>query len=97
MAAVFTYLATDIMGTGISEERRLKKAVLQYKNLVITNNDPVALAFKKSVRASAFTFRRSPIKEILNSEGLSNFAILVLFNMLFFVTAYVAFLRYDVR
>jgi len=29
-AAAFTFLATDIMGTGLSEERRLKTAILQY-------------------------------------------------------------------
>jgi ABC-type transport system involved in multi-copper enzyme maturation permease subunit len=29
-AAAFTFLATDIMGTGLSEERRLKRAILQY-------------------------------------------------------------------
>ena len=29
-AAAFTFLATDIMGTGLSEERRLKSAILQH-------------------------------------------------------------------
>jgi len=32
-AAAFTYLSTDIAGTGIYEERRLKQAVVEYKNL----------------------------------------------------------------
>ena len=79
-AAVFTFLATDIMTTGISEERKLKRAVLQ------DDNDE-----------GAFSYSRSSVKEVLSSGGLSNCLILILFNILFFVSGYVAFLRYDVR
>ncbi len=86
-AAAFTYLATDLMGTGISEERRLKKAVLEYKNLVWNLKGDLP----------AFAFHRSSIKEVLGFDGLSNLFVLILFNMLFFVSTYVAFLRYDVR
>jgi ABC-type transport system involved in multi-copper enzyme maturation permease subunit len=86
-AAAFTYLSTDLMGTGISEERRLKKAVLQYKNLVWNLEGDLP----------AFAFHRSSIKEVLGFAGLANLMILILFNMLFFVSAYAAFLRYDVR
>lgn len=32
--AAFTYLATDLAGTGILEERRLKQVVVEYKNLI---------------------------------------------------------------
>ncbi len=77
-AAAFTFLATDIMGTGMLEERKLKRAVLQY-------NDPV------------FSYQRSSSREVLDQGGLSNCLILILFNILFFTGAYVAFLRYDVR
>jgi len=77
-AAAFTFLATDIMGTGMAEERRLKRAVLQY-------DGPV------------FSYQRSSVKEVLGPGGLSNFLILILFNILFFTGAYVTFLRYDVR
>ena len=86
-AAAFTYLSTDLMGTGISEERRLKKAVLQHKNLVWNLEGDLP----------AFAFHRSSIKEVLGFDGLSNLFVLILFNALFFVSAYVAFLRYDVR
>ncbi|MFZ2146486.1 MAG: ABC transporter permease subunit [Sedimentisphaerales bacterium] len=86
-AAAFTYLATDLMGTGISEERRLKKAVLQHKNLV----------WNLEVDLPAFAFHRSSIKEVFGFGGLANLMILILFNMLFFAGAHVAFLRYDVR
>ncbi|MHC4455741.1 MAG: ABC transporter permease [Planctomycetota bacterium] len=89
-AAAFTFLATDIMTTGLSEERRLKRAVLQYNEILEDwdnekGNDPV------------FAYRRSSVKEILGMRGLTNCLILILFNMLFFVSGYVAFLRYDVR
>jgi ABC-type transport system involved in multi-copper enzyme maturation permease subunit len=87
-AAAFTYLAADLMGTGISEERRLKKAVLLYKDLVWN---------KQQDDLPTFNFHRSSIKEVFGFGGLANLMILILFNMLFFVSAYVAFLRYDVR
>jgi ABC-type transport system involved in multi-copper enzyme maturation permease subunit len=42
-AAAFTFLATDIMGTGMLEERKLKRAVLQY-------NDPVFSYQRSTIR-----------------------------------------------
>ena len=80
--AAFTFLSTDIMGTGIAEEHRLKKAVLQYLR---DDNDKM------------LEYQRSSIKEVLGRGGLGNCLILVLFNVLFLSGAYVAFLRYDVR
>ncbi len=82
-AAAFTFLATDIMGTGMSEERKLKRAVVQY--------------FGEDRDNGKFSYQRSSIIEALGSGGLSNCLILILFNILFFTGAYVAFLRYDVR
>jgi len=81
-AAAFTFLATDIMGTGMAEERRLKRAVLQY----LKGRDDKMLGYQ-----------RSSVKEVLGRGGMSNCLILILFNILFFTGAYVAFLRYDVR
>jgi ABC-type transport system involved in multi-copper enzyme maturation permease subunit len=95
-AAAFTCLATDLVGTGISEERRLKEAVLQYKNLAW--DKPTKFMGGQGKNSSpAFTFQRSSVKEALYLSGLSNFLIVILFNVLFFVSAYVAFLWYDVR
>jgi ABC-type transport system involved in multi-copper enzyme maturation permease subunit len=81
-AAAFTFLATDIMGTGMAEERRLKRAVLQY----LKDRDDKMLGYQ-----------RSSVKEVLGRGGMSNCLILILFNILFFTGAHVAFLRYDVR
>jgi len=92
-AAVFTFLATDITGTGMLEERRLKRAVLQHFDILRNwywGDD------EKGNRP-AFSYRRSSVKEILGRDGLGNCLILILFNILFFTGAHVAFLRYDVR
>jgi len=89
-AAAFTFLATDIMGTGMAEERKLKRSVLEYVDITEDWDD------EKGNRP-AFSYQRSSVKEILGQGGLGNCLILVLFNILFFTGAYVAFLRYDVR
>lgn len=88
-AAAFTFLATDITGTGMLEERRLKSAFLQYRDTLLNWNE-------KGERP-AFAYQRSSVQEALGPGGLSNCLILVLFNILFFSGAYVAFLRYDAR
>jgi ABC-type transport system involved in multi-copper enzyme maturation permease subunit len=88
-AAAFTFLATDIAGTGMLEEHRLKSAFLQYRDTLRNWND-------KGDRP-AFNYQRSSVQEGLGPGGLSNCLILVLFNILFFSGAYVAFLRYDAR
>ena len=86
-AAAFTFLATDITGTGMLEERKLKRAVLEY----LKDGDD------DEGDKPVFSYRRSSIREVLGPGGLSNCLILILFNILFFSGAYVAFLRYDVR
>jgi len=88
-AAAFTFLATDITGTGMLEERRLKRAFLQYRDTLWNWNE-------KGERP-AFSYQRCSVQEALGPGGLSNGLILVLFNILFFTGAYVAFLRYDAR
>ncbi len=91
-APAFTFLATDIMGTGMAEERRLKRAVQQYKNRGLE-----WYMDGEKGKPPAFSYQRSSVKEILGQGGLSNCLFLILLNVLFFTGAYVAFLRYDVR
>jgi len=88
-AAAFTFLATDIAGTGMLEERRLKSAFLQYLDTLRNWNE--------EGERPAFAYQRSSVQDALGLGGLSNCLILVLFNILFFSGAHVAFLRYDVR
>jgi len=94
-SAAFTYLATDITGTGILEEYKLKQAVLRYKDLVY--DKPTDSGGNLLGDFPAFSFQRSSVKEVLNAEGFINLTILIMFNILIFAAAYVAFLRYDVR
>ena len=88
--AAFTFLATDAMGTGVAEERRLKRAVLRHRDILRDWDD-------EKGDSPAFSYQRRSVKEVLGQGGLSNFLILILFNILFTTGAYVAFLRYDVR
>ncbi len=94
-AAAFTYLATDIAGTGIFEERRLKQAVVEYKSQVW--NKPTDSDGNIIGEFPAFSYERRSLTQVLNFSGMSNLLILILFNVLFFAAAYVVFLRYDVR
>jgi len=89
-AAAFTFMATDLMGTGMSEERKLKRAVLEYMDIAGDWDD-------KKGDKPALSYQRSSVKEALGQGGLGNCLILILFNILFFTGAYVAFLRYDAR
>jgi ABC-type transport system involved in multi-copper enzyme maturation permease subunit len=89
-AAAFTFLATDITGTGMAEERRLKRAVLQHNNILEDWDE-------EKGNSPAFRYKRSSIREIISRRSLGNCLILILFNIMFFAGAHVAFLRYDVR
>lgn len=94
-ASAFTFLAADLAGTGLLEERHVKNAVLQYKNRVYgqdTDSDGNVIG-----DVPVFSYGRLSLSDVLNSESLGNFIILFMFNLLFFSAAYVAFLRYDVR
>jgi len=94
-ASAFAFLSTDLAGTGLLEEDRIKQTVLQYKNQVFgRNTDSDGNLIGKFPN---FSYDRVRLADVLNGESLGNFLILVLFILLFFSTAYVAFLRYDVR
>jgi len=86
--ASFTFLATDLMGTGMLEEGRLKNAVVKY--MFASDND-------EDRERPKFSYQRASCREALGQGGLNNLLILVLFNILFFSGAYVTFLRYDAR
>ncbi|MHC4227608.1 MAG: ABC transporter permease, partial [Planctomycetota bacterium] len=94
-APAFTFLATDIMGTGVAEERRLKEAAQTYKKHLIRMYADGNL--NEDSKLPKFSYRRSTVGEILGKGSMSNCLILVLLNVLFFTGAYVAFLRYDIR
>lgn len=86
--AAFTFLATDLMGTGMLEEGRLKNAVVEYM---------FAEWDEQERDRPKFNYQRTSCREVLGRGGLNNLLILVLFDLLFFAATYVLFLRYDVR
>jgi ABC-type transport system involved in multi-copper enzyme maturation permease subunit len=90
-AASFVYATTELAGTGIGEESRLKENVLRYKDSVLSNLE------RGEKQAPSFIFRYRSVGQFLVQGGLFDLAWLVFFNILFFAMGYVAFVRYDVR
>lgn len=94
-SAAFTYFATDITCTGIREDKKLKQAVIRYKDSVFSNSTDADEILPDDV--PRFSFVRSSVHEVLSDEGFYNLLILLLFTIAAFSTVYVSFLRYDVR
>lgn len=90
-AANYVYAATEIAGTGIGEESRLKQEVVRYKNRVLAEGD------LHDKGAPAFVYRYRTTGEVLAAGGLFDIAELVVLTILLFVAAYAAIVRYDVR
>ena len=96
-AASLLDAATEIAGTGIGDESRLKAEVVRYKNAII---DPIIAdqaAGRREARYAAFTYRRRPLPEVFAAGALFDAAWLAVFNILAFALAYAGFVRYDVR
>jgi ABC-type transport system involved in multi-copper enzyme maturation permease subunit len=90
-AANFVYAATELAGTGVGEESRLKQAVIRYK-------DSIYKDFPSGKKDhAAFVYRPRSVGQVLAEGGLIDLAGLAVFNILFFVLGFVAFIRYDVR
>jgi len=96
-AASFLDAASEIAGTGIGEESRLKGEVIRYKDAVIDQiltdwGDP-----NRTKTYPAFTYKPRPLGEISAGGTFFDTAWLIFFNILLFSLAFVAFVRYDVR
>jgi len=90
-AAGFVYSVTEIAGTGVGEERRLKEEIIRHKDLIL--ND-----FNRNIKQHpAFVYRYRTVGQILAEGGLFDAAWLLVFNILFFALSYFTFVRYDVR
>lgn len=92
-AASFMDAATEIAGTGIGEEMRLKAEVIRYKNLAL----PSLAQDRTAKKAPAFSYRARTLAEVLADGGLVNLAWLAVLNVLLFAAGYVAFIRTDPR
>lgn len=92
-AASFMDAATEIAGTGIGEEMRLKAEVIRYKNLAL----PTLSRDRTAKEAPAFAYRVRTLTEVLAEGGLIDLAWLVVLNVLLFAAGYVSFVRADPR
>jgi len=90
-AASFVYAVTEIAGTGVSEERRLKEEIIRHKDLILNDFD------RNIKQHPAFVYRYRTVGQILVEGGLFDAAWLLIFNIIFFALSYFTFVRYDVR
>ena len=96
-AASFLDASSEIAGTGIGEQSRLKHEVVRYKDSIIDKIISDQDAEKRGAQYPAFIYAPRPLAEIFAGGALFDTAWLVIFNILSFALAYVAFVRYDVR
>jgi len=106
--ADFIYLATDITGTGlraqshfsriVGEYLRINQGYLQRKVQEARERDPTFYSdsFLDISDRPRFRFGEEPLKDRLIAI-LPYWGILLFFNVLFFLIAFVGFLKYDVR
>ncbi len=92
-AASFQYAATEIAGTGIGEETRLKAEIIRYKNLAL----PSLARDRTAKDAPAFAYRPRTLTEVLADGSLVDLAWLAVLNVFLFAAGYVAFARADPR
>ena len=90
-AAGFVYTATEIAGTGIGEDSRLKNEIVRYKNRVFETGT------LENGKAPAFDYAYRSIGTIMAEGGFFDVAWLLAFNVIFFAAGYAAVIRYDVR
>ncbi len=89
--------ATEIAGTGIDEESRLKAEVVRYENSILDRIIGDQLAGKRDAQYPAFAYRYRPLGEVFAAGALVDTAWLAIFNILVFALAYAGFARADVR
>jgi ABC-type transport system involved in multi-copper enzyme maturation permease subunit len=92
-AASFMDAATEIAGTGIGEETRLKTEVIRYKNQAL----PSLSRDRTAKEAPAFSYRARTLTEVLADGGLVDLAWLAVLNIFVFAAGTVAFVRTDPR
>jgi hypothetical protein len=97
----FTYLATDLAHTGIQNERHFRRTVNIFKNQFVAYVGEKLASKKFTDRpdiSSMPSFQYEPRAAVaIASDDLIHLLLLALFNLVFFMGAYLSFLRYDVR
>lgn len=99
-AASYIYIATALAQTSIADEYGYKQAVLRYRTEVFEHGGDFRgfriVRTRNSVDKPRFFYRRLTLPESIQAISLDAAAIIA-FTALFFMGAYLAFLRYDVR
>ncbi|MFC1717012.1 ABC transporter permease subunit [Candidatus Poribacteria bacterium] len=99
--AAFTYLATDLAHTGIEGEQNFRRTVDIFKSQFVTyvEGKLVSQQYLDIPDISDMpSFRYEPRAAVMVArDDLIHLLLLVLFNIVFFMGAYLSFLRYDVR
>jgi ABC-type transport system involved in multi-copper enzyme maturation permease subunit len=94
-AAIVGYVFTDLAGTGLVEQRRLSRALMDYKSrnmeALLRQNQPGAPA------PTTFEFPQLSLGTVFEQGTLSDFALLILISGGVFVTAVFSFLKTDPR
>ena len=97
----FTYLATDLAHTGIRGEQQFRRTVDVFKDQFVAyvGEKLASQRFLDRPDVSDMpSFRYEPRTGVaIMSDDLIYLLLLALFNVLFFMGAYLSFLRYDVR
>jgi len=96
-AASFLDAASEIAGTGIGEERRLKSEILRYNDAVIGRMLDQWSDAGKNRTYPAFAYKPRSVGEAFAGGALFDTAWLIVFNIVSFALAFVAFVRYDAR
>ncbi len=96
-AASFLDAASEIAGTGIGEERRLKGEILRYNNAVIDQILANWGAADKARSYPGFSYKPRSLGDVFAGGALFDAAWLIVFNIVSFALAFVAFVRYDAR
>jgi ABC-type transport system involved in multi-copper enzyme maturation permease subunit len=90
-AAGWVYAATDMAGTGIGEDERLKDQIIRYK-------DAVLQGMKRGDKESpAFVYKYRSIGRVLADGALIDLSGLIIWAIVLFALSFIAFVRYDVR
>jgi ABC-type transport system involved in multi-copper enzyme maturation permease subunit len=90
-SAGFVYAETEMAGTGIGEESRLKSEIIRYKDAVLQEMT------RGTKQPSSFSYRYRTIGGVLAEGALLDFAGLAAWAIVLFALGFVAFIRYDVR
>ncbi len=90
-AAGFVYAETELAGTGIGEEGRLKDEIIRYKDSVQAEMGRGGKSF------GAFSYKYRSVGGALAQGALVDFAGLGVWAIVLFSLGFIAFVRYDVR